>query len=295
MQKTEKPPKRSESSGSSSSSSASSSGSATSSSGSTGSRLLDQAPSLHQAIHTSEDFKEQLLKTIQHYALIAESVQNSKIAEPLQEQHNGITFCFERLHMEGDQLVNVAQGALAHLARTQSELEKDPQVRQDSAAKKDLENTQHVLLMMNNWLSHYQSQLQINKQFVHPQPAPQPYTTPKPAASTPISYTVGDPTYISGSGLDNLLQEYINALNVTTVAAFLTALQNLNHYLTLNPIIPISLQQFYALFNQLDKTFQVLPEATLHGQTQRQVIAAMIAVNRQVNQLYGYMMGRQII
>lgn len=305
MQKTEKPPKRAEST--------------STGTGAVLEKSVEQSATI-QAIPTNnpDEFKNQLLQTIKNYAAIADDVQNTKVSKPLNQQLTGLKFTFDKLNPEGDQLISVSQDILAHLARTHTELEKDPQVKQDRPAKLALETTQQTLLSLHEWLSQYQSDTAVNKQYQYQQKPPSSYTvnpsqqqyvvagstisstgtttsgaTPQITPAIPVSG--GLPSGSIPVDPNIVLQMLINELNVTTVAAFLSALQNLNQFLTANPNTQISLQLFYTLFNQLDATFQVLPEATATGTPQRQVIATMVAINGQVNQLYGFLTGLQIV
>lgn len=255
MQKTEKPPKRAESERD---------GSIAESA---------QLKKLDLTFASPDTFKAQLLSTIRQSVELADKTRNLKLSESLGQQLTGVEYCFDKLHIEGEQLINISQGALASLERAGHELEKDPQTRQEPAIKAELEALLQSLQGLHQWLREYQSSQGQGKK-LPPPVSPPGQTTP------PYS---------------DKLQQLIAALNVSTVGAFLNALKTLNQFLDANPTITVSLQQFYGLFDQLDQTFQRLPESFGQGLSQRQTIASMIAINRQVNQLYGFLMGRQIV
>jgi len=251
---------------------------------------LEKGPVQAITIYSTEDFRDQLLNLTQHHLAIAQNIQHINTIETLSPHCSGLQFCFEKLKPESEQLISIAQGTLAHLDKTQSELSIDSQVRNEPVYTMELENSQQILLALHDWLSQYQSQIELHK---HYQLQQQPHT---PSASNSTIHFQPSKQPI-GTSTDTLtvLQQLINALNVTTVNAFAKALQNLNQFLAVNPTIKIPLLQFFSLFDQLDKTMQVLPESYAAGLTQRQIIAGMVSVNAQTNQLYGYLMSLQII
>ena len=286
MQKTEKAPKRAESQNKET--------------------VLEKGPVQVVSIYSTEDFRNQLLNLTQQHLVIAQNIQHTHTIETLSPHCSGLQFCFEKLKPESEQLISIAQGTLAHLDKTQSELSIDSQVRNEPVYVMELENSQQILLALHEWLSQYQSQTELSKQYQLQQQAPHAYNVPASGSGMPngatktlnaqpskqkrSSHAAATTIYVS-----NTLQELINALNVTTVNAFVIALQNLNQFLSENPTIPIPLQQFFGLFDQLDQTMQVLPESYAPGLTQRQIIAGMVSVNVQTTQLYGLLIGLQII
>ena len=230
-----------------------------------------------------DDFKVELIKAVNHHRGIAQNAQKTPVMEALAMNLAGLEYCFEKVHLDGDQLVSVSQSTLASIEKAHEELETDSQVASDPENAKELEKLAFVTEALHEWVSEYQSQLVFIKKNAtptshgshkhhhtgHHQPGPLP------------------PNYN--------LSALINALNVSTIPAMETAVQNLNQFFQDYPAAPVSLTQFYHLFDLLDQTFQKLPGTLGTGNSQLQAIVGLSVLNRQVNQLYGYLMSRQIV